>query len=55
MTEVKMAAPGRSVLDKTWDQHAVAELGDGTSLLHVDRVLLHERTPSSSAGARSPR
>ncbi|KZM73491.1 3-isopropylmalate dehydratase large subunit [Nocardia terpenica] len=34
----------RSVLDKIWDQHVITELGDGTALLHIDRVLLHERS-----------
>jgi 3-isopropylmalate/(R)-2-methylmalate dehydratase large subunit len=48
-----MAAPGRSVLDKIWDQHVVAELDDGTSLLHIDRVLLHER--SGAVALRSMR
>ncbi|MES2451128.1 MAG: 3-isopropylmalate dehydratase large subunit [Pseudomonadota bacterium] len=35
---------GRTLFDKLWDMHAVADLGEGTSLLLVDRILLHERT-----------
>jgi 3-isopropylmalate/(R)-2-methylmalate dehydratase large subunit len=33
---------GRSLFDKIWDQHVVAELGGGMTLLHMDRVLLHD-------------
>lgn len=36
----------RTIIDKIWDDHLVANLGDGTSLLYVDRVFLHERTGS---------
>ena len=37
---------GRTLIDKLWDEHAVADLGDGTTLLYIDRVFLHERTGS---------
>ena len=37
---------GRSVIEKLWDAHAVADLGDGSWLIYVDRVFLHERTGS---------
>ena len=44
------AAP-RTVIAKIWDEHVVAELGDGQSLLHLDRIFLHERTgPALLAG-----
>ncbi|HEY5646256.1 MAG TPA: 3-isopropylmalate dehydratase large subunit [Pseudomonadales bacterium] len=33
---------GRTLLDKVWDAHVVAELGGGYQLLHVDRHLLHD-------------
>ncbi len=33
---------GRSLFDKIWDQHVVAELGGGMTLMHIDRVLLHD-------------
>lgn len=36
----------RSIIDKLWDDHLVADLGEGTSLLYIDRVFLHERTGS---------
>ena len=32
----------RSLFDKVWDQHVVADLGGGMNLLHIDRVLLHD-------------
>jgi 3-isopropylmalate/(R)-2-methylmalate dehydratase large subunit len=36
----------RTLFDKLWDEHLVADLGDGTSLLYIDRIFLHERTGS---------
>ena len=36
----------RTIIDKLWDEHIVADLGDGASLLYIDRVFLHERTGS---------
>jgi 3-isopropylmalate/(R)-2-methylmalate dehydratase large subunit len=45
-----MAAP-RTVIDKIWDAHRVAELGGGQALIQIDRVFLHERTgPALLAG-----
>ena len=35
-----------SLFDKLWQQHVVAELDAQSSLLHIDRVFLHERTGS---------
>jgi 3-isopropylmalate/(R)-2-methylmalate dehydratase large subunit len=32
----------RTLLDKLWDQHVVSDLGNGWSLLHIDRHLLHD-------------
>jgi 3-isopropylmalate/(R)-2-methylmalate dehydratase large subunit len=34
----------RTLVDKIWDDHVVAELGDGWDLLHVDRHLVHDVT-----------
>ena len=34
----------RCLFEKIWQAHEVADLGDGVSLILVDRVLLHERT-----------
>jgi 3-isopropylmalate/(R)-2-methylmalate dehydratase large subunit len=53
-------APPRTVIDRIWDDHLVCELGGGRSLLHIDRVFLHERTgPALLAGlaaaGRAPR
>jgi 3-isopropylmalate/(R)-2-methylmalate dehydratase large subunit len=33
---------GRTLLDKVWDEHVVADLGNNVYLLHVDRHLLHD-------------
>jgi 3-isopropylmalate/(R)-2-methylmalate dehydratase large subunit len=37
----EMSAPA-TLFDKIWDQHIIADLGDGLALLHVDRHLLHD-------------
>ncbi len=37
---------GRSCIEKLWDAHEITDLGDGSSLLYIDRVFLHERTGS---------
>ncbi|MCU0805072.1 MAG: 3-isopropylmalate dehydratase large subunit [Burkholderiales bacterium] len=39
---------GRTLFDKLWDDHVVADLGDGVALLHVDRHLLHDLGSSSA-------
>lgn len=33
-----------SVIDKIWSQHLVTELSGGLSLVHIDRVMMHERS-----------
>jgi 3-isopropylmalate/(R)-2-methylmalate dehydratase large subunit len=38
-----MAETARNIIDKLWDQHLVASLADGQALVHIDRVVLHER------------
>jgi 3-isopropylmalate/(R)-2-methylmalate dehydratase large subunit len=35
---------GRTLFDKIWDAHRVADLDDGSTLLLIDRIFLHERT-----------
>jgi 3-isopropylmalate/(R)-2-methylmalate dehydratase large subunit len=35
-----------TIIDKLWSEHLVADLGDGSSLLYIDRIFLHERTGS---------
>jgi 3-isopropylmalate/(R)-2-methylmalate dehydratase large subunit len=37
-----MERTGRTLFAKLWDGHVVADLGDDTVLLHVDRHLLHD-------------
>ena len=34
----------KTLYDKLWDSHKVAERGDGTSLIYIDRHLIHEVT-----------
>ena len=36
-----MGAP-RTMLDKIWDRHAIAESGDGETLLYIDRHFVHD-------------
>jgi 3-isopropylmalate/(R)-2-methylmalate dehydratase large subunit len=36
----------RTIIDKIWHEHEITDLGDGTSLIYIDRVFLHERTGS---------
>ena len=36
----------QTIIEKIWDLHQIADLGDGTCLLYIDRVFLHERTGS---------
>ncbi|MBW6399294.1 3-isopropylmalate dehydratase large subunit [Roseomonas sp. HJA6] len=31
-----------TLIDRLWDPHVVADLGEGWALLHIDRVLLHD-------------
>ncbi len=38
----------RTLFDKIWDAHIVADLGNGTALIAVDRVFLHERTGAAA-------
>lgn len=35
-----------TIIEKIWRQHEIADLGDGTSLIYIDRIFLHERTGS---------
>jgi 3-isopropylmalate/(R)-2-methylmalate dehydratase large subunit len=35
---------GKTIIDKILATHLVANLDDGQALLHIDRILLHERT-----------
>lgn len=37
-----MGADPRTLIDKIWDLHIVRDLGDGWSLLHIDRHVLHD-------------
>lgn len=36
----------KTLFDKLWDAHLITDLGDGESLLLIDRIFLHERTGS---------
>lgn len=37
---------GKTFFDKVWDEHVITDFGDGTALLQVDRLLLHDVTGS---------
>ena len=43
----------RTLYDKIWDTHVVADMGDGSALLYIDRHLVHEVTsPQAFEGLR---
>ena len=45
--------PARTLYDKLWDMHVVHREEDGTSVLYIDRHLLHEVTsPQAFEGLR---
>ena len=47
-----MSAP-RTMYDKIWDAHRIADLEDGVSLIYVDKHLVHEVTsPQAFAGMK---
>lgn len=39
---------GKTLFEKIWDQHAVAETPGGSTLIAIDRVFLHERTGAAA-------
>ena len=44
---------GRTLYDKIWDEHVVHTEEDGTSILYIDRHLVHEVTsPQAFEGLR---
>ncbi len=48
-----MTAP-KTIYDKIWDAHVISEDADGTSLLYIDRHLVHEVTsPQAFEGLRA--
>jgi 3-isopropylmalate/(R)-2-methylmalate dehydratase large subunit len=45
---------GRTLYDKIWDSHVVHEEGDGTTLVYIDRHLVHEVTsPQAFEGLKA--
>ena len=40
----------RTIVEKIWDAHIVADLGGGLDLLHVDRHLVHDLSGPPSLG-----
>jgi 3-isopropylmalate/(R)-2-methylmalate dehydratase large subunit len=38
----------RTLFQKIWDTHVVADLGNGSALIAIDRVFLHERTGAAA-------
>jgi 3-isopropylmalate/(R)-2-methylmalate dehydratase large subunit len=46
--------PGRTLYDKIWDAHVVADEANGESILYIDLHLIHEvTTPQAFAGLRA--
>ena len=43
----------QSLYEKVWNQHVVADLGDGVSLLHVDRNFIHDLSGTRAIRALS--
>jgi 3-isopropylmalate/(R)-2-methylmalate dehydratase large subunit len=41
-----MGAAVATLFDKLWDEHLVESQDDGTDLIYIDRIFLHERTGS---------
>jgi 3-isopropylmalate/(R)-2-methylmalate dehydratase large subunit len=39
---------GKTLFDKIWDQHVIADIGGGFVLLHIDRLLLHDLSGSKA-------
>jgi len=39
---VAQTVAAQTVIDKIWAQHVIRELGDGRTLLHIDRHLVHD-------------
>ena len=37
---------GKTLFEKLWNEHTVADLGDDNFLIYIDRIFLHERTGS---------
>ncbi|MCY7317217.1 MAG: 3-isopropylmalate dehydratase large subunit [Ramlibacter sp.] len=53
MTLTPQAAVGRTLYDKIWDEHVVHTEDDGTTVLYIDRHLVHEVTsPQAFEGLR---
>ncbi|NMM05456.1 3-isopropylmalate dehydratase large subunit [Polaromonas sp.] len=53
MTPITTEAHGRTLYDKIWDEHVVHTEEDGTSILYIDRHLVHEVTsPQAFEGLR---
>ena len=45
----------RTFFDKVWDEHVIADLGDGACLLQIDRLLLHDVTGGAVMRELGPR
>src|SRR3569833_4124781 len=51
--EEQQMSTGRTLYDKIWDDHLVTNNEDGTSLIYIDRHLVHEVTsPQAFEGLR---
>ena len=34
--------PGKTLFDKIWERHVIADMGDDYALLHISRHLMHD-------------
>ncbi|MCP1336974.1 3-isopropylmalate dehydratase large subunit [Futiania mangrovi] len=48
------ASEPQTIIDKVWNAHAVADLGNGRTLIHVDRHVLHDvSSPQAFSGLKA--
>ena len=53
LIEFHQKMSGKTLYDKLWDSHVVREEDGGTSLIYIDRHLIHEVTsPQAFAGLK---
>src|SRR5438270_4178603 len=53
MSEAKQSAKSRTIIEKVWDNHVVAEREGAPTLIYIDLHLVHEVTsPQAFAGLR---
>ena len=46
VAETDVAVMGLTLFERLWREHLVESYDDGTDLIYIDRIFLHERTGS---------